>query len=102
VRELENVISRGVLRAANRSEAGEPVIVRTGDLDPSAASPAAAVEDAELPDEQRSLRESVDDFQRRLILQAVERNRGNWSAAARELRVERANLHHLAKRLGLK
>ena len=32
----------------------------------------------------------------------IEENQGNWAAAARELQVERANLHHLAKRLGLK
>jgi len=39
---------------------------------------------------------------RRLIQDAVERHGGNWAAAARALPDDRANLHHLAKRLGMK
>jgi anaerobic nitric oxide reductase transcription regulator len=41
-------------------------------------------------------------FRRREILAAVERHRGNWAAAARELKPHRSNLHHLARRLGLR
>jgi anaerobic nitric oxide reductase transcription regulator len=43
----------------------------------------------------------VRDYQRRVVGEAVERNRGNWAAAARELGMHRSNLHHLARRLGL-
>ncbi|MBY0277603.1 sigma-54-dependent Fis family transcriptional regulator, partial [Candidatus Binatia bacterium] len=48
------------------------------------------------------LRERVDRFQREQILRAVERHDGSWAAAARDLGMHRANLHHLAQRLGIK
>jgi transcriptional regulator with GAF, ATPase, and Fis domain len=35
------------------------------------------------------------------VLRAVRACDGNWSAAARELGMDRSNLHHLARRLGL-
>jgi transcriptional regulator with GAF, ATPase, and Fis domain len=44
----------------------------------------------------------VADFEREVILRAVERHGGNWAAAARELGMHRSNLHHLARRLGIK
>jgi anaerobic nitric oxide reductase transcription regulator len=37
-----------------------------------------------------------------VILGAVQRNGGNWAAAARDLGLHRSNLHHRARRLGLK
>jgi anaerobic nitric oxide reductase transcription regulator len=48
------------------------------------------------------LRSALEDFQRDLILSAVAQNGGNWAAAARQLGVNRSNLHKLAKRLGIK
>jgi anaerobic nitric oxide reductase transcription regulator len=48
------------------------------------------------------LRERVLDYQRRLVREAVARNGGSWAAAARELGLHRSNLHHLARRLGLR
>lgn len=50
----------------------------------------------------RDLRQAVDDYQRQLLSGALQRQQGNWAAVARELRVDRANLHRLAQRLGLK
>jgi anaerobic nitric oxide reductase transcription regulator len=102
VRELENVISRAVLRAAAGKPAGAPVVVVAADVDavgtaPAAQDPAAAPIGTAGP-----LRERVDEFQRRLIREAVERNGGNQAAAARELGMHRANLHHLARRLGVR
>jgi transcriptional regulator with GAF, ATPase, and Fis domain len=44
----------------------------------------------------------VDEFQRDLIRQAIERRQGNWAAAARDLGMDRSNLYHLAARLGLR
>jgi anaerobic nitric oxide reductase transcription regulator len=49
-----------------------------------------------------TLAERIDAFRRREILDAVERCRGNWAAAARELGLHRSNLHHLARRMGIK
>jgi anaerobic nitric oxide reductase transcription regulator len=109
VRELENVISRGVLRAARRQpERAGPLLIGVECLDLESAASSAAVEDpagtptsrgraASLP----ALADRVEAFRRREILAAVQRNRGNWAAAARELGLHRSNFHHLAKRLGI-
>ncbi len=104
VRELENVISRGILRAAGRTPVGETVIVQHGDLDvdPNRGEPAARRAQAKPANAPVLLREAVDTFKRTLVLEAVARNSGNWAAAARDLGVARGNLHHLARRLGLK
>jgi anaerobic nitric oxide reductase transcription regulator len=103
VRELENVVSRAVLRAAAGREPAAAVTVEPAHLD--VGVPAARV--AEAPPEPevaaaRPLAERVREFQRRLIGDAVERNGGSWAAAARELGMHRSNLHHLARRLGLR
>ena len=101
VRELENVVSRAVLRAAAGRAPGAPVAVALGHVDgvlPAvAASPAPASAGAGRP-----LREQVEEYQRKLIREAVERHGGNQAAAARELGMHRANLHHLARRLGVR
>ena len=47
------------------------------------------------------LREAVDDYQRRLIGTLLQHNRGNLSATARALKIDRGNLHRLTRRLGL-
>jgi anaerobic nitric oxide reductase transcription regulator len=107
VRELENVVSRGALRAA-RQQVGRPgpVLVGVEHLDlPLAATLSGAAEvgavAASGPAERPPLADRVAEFRRREILSAVERHRGNWAAAARELGLHRSNLHTLAKRLGL-
>ncbi|MCB9915601.1 MAG: nitric oxide reductase transcriptional regulator NorR [Planctomycetes bacterium] len=108
VRELENVISRGVLRASGRTAWGETVLVRGADLDldSNGAEPSRS-ETLQAPPTAISadpilLRDAVDDFKRRLVTEAIARNEGNWAAAARDLGLQRGNLHHLARRLGLK
>ncbi len=108
VRELENVISRGVLRAA-RGEAGHgrAIVVKIEHLDLGGAQQLAIAEvtsadHAQEENSRLSLTDRVDAFRRRAILQAVERHRGNWAAAARELGLHRSNLHQLAARLGLR
>jgi anaerobic nitric oxide reductase transcription regulator len=44
----------------------------------------------------------VDAYKREAILSALDDNDGNWAAAARDLGMHRSNLHHLARRLGLR
>jgi anaerobic nitric oxide reductase transcription regulator len=98
------VISRAILRAAARAR-GPRVLVGVGDLDPTGPGPALPVPAAAEPGGDAptaSLRTSTEDHQRGRIRAAVERHDGNWAAAARELGVARANLHRLARRLGLK
>src|SRR5581483_7048247 len=108
VRELENVVSRGVLRASRgRIDRNRAVLLLPEHLDLQGPAPLALrasgggeAKDAAAP--VLSLAERVDVFRRRTILDTVERHRGNWAAAARELGLHRSNLHQLATRLGLR
>ena len=104
VRELENVVARGILSASMRSEPGDMLILTEGDFgsaNPNAGS--TPMVPTNLPEPQiRPLRAAVESFQKKAIEQAVAHNHGNWSAAARDLALDRGNLHHLAQRLGIK
>ncbi|MBK8594729.1 MAG: nitric oxide reductase transcriptional regulator NorR [Holophagales bacterium] len=103
VRELENVVNRAVLRAAAGRPAGAPIVVGLAHVDvaPGATREEPPVSAGEgLPG--GPLREQVEELERKLIREAVERCGGNQAAAARELGMHRANLHHLSRRLGLK
>ena len=103
VRELENVVSRAVLRAAAGKPPGAPIAVALANVDLGPDGPARAQVEPIAPTVPAGpLREQVEEFQRRRIREAVERHGGNHAAAARELGLHRANLHHLARRLGLK
>ncbi|WP_044965082.1 nitric oxide reductase transcriptional regulator NorR [Sorangium cellulosum] len=108
VRELENTVFRMVLQASRGVPRGAPVVVKPAHLgvDVAAASePAAREDDAEKATPAAAaapLNEQVDAFQRGLIERAVAQHDGNWAAAARSLGMHRSNLHHLAKRLGLR
>jgi anaerobic nitric oxide reductase transcription regulator len=103
VRELENVISRAVLRATFRHSPNQSVTVEAAHLD---LSPATAQTPGEPPVSGKSapmpLREQLDQFQRRVIRESLERHGGRWAAVARELGMHRSNLHALALRLGLR
>ena len=105
VRELENVIARAVMQASSRVARGDTVMVRAADLSGSLVRPNEAnapADTAATHSTSQTLRESTEDHQRSRITRAVERTGGNWAAAARELGLHRSNLHHLAKRLGLR
>ncbi len=99
VRELEHVLLRAALRAAAMQS--EEVVLEPGHLENLGGAPetgrALALEDSGL-----SLATAVDDFQRRLIASRLGEAQGNWAEAARALKVDRGNLHRLARRLGLK
>jgi anaerobic nitric oxide reductase transcription regulator len=49
-----------------------------------------------------SLNDEIKNYKIKLITLALNKNRGNWAAAARDLGMHRSNLHNLAKRLGIK
>ncbi|WP_437728304.1 nitric oxide reductase transcriptional regulator NorR [Sorangium sp. So ce861] len=113
VRELENTVFRMVLQASRGAPRGAPVVLQPAHLGgPLAAAapppPAAGAQDAEgdggeaPPSAGATLHERVDAYQRDLIQEAVAQHDGNWAAAARSLGMHRSNLHHLAKRLGLR
>ncbi|VTN11140.1 Anaerobic nitric oxide reductase transcription regulator norR [Raoultella terrigena] len=54
------------------------------------------------PTQAINLREATEAFQREAIARALAENNRSWAAAARALAMDVANLHRLAKRLGLK
>jgi anaerobic nitric oxide reductase transcription regulator len=104
VRELDHVLARAVLRASTRTPRGTTVHVDASDLDPTiAAAPSAPsaplvrrVAHGDLP-----LKEAVDQLKRSAITQALAEAGGSWAETARRLGMDRSNLHHLAKRLGI-
>jgi anaerobic nitric oxide reductase transcription regulator len=103
IRELENVISRAVLRASFGRSSNQPVTVEAAHLDLSSSQPRTPGEST-TPNQAAvvPLREQMDQFQRRVIRESLERQRGRWAAVARELGMHRSNLHALALRLGLR
>jgi anaerobic nitric oxide reductase transcription regulator len=108
VRELENILSRAVLKTSQRSQAGPFLQILpehlAGDLGAAMyvhpAQPSHGV--APTSASRISLRDEVKEFQRSRIAAALENNHGNWAAAARELDMNRSNLHNLATRLGIR
>jgi len=105
VRELENVVSRAVLRAAAGVQRGGAVVVAPHHLGRdfgAEAEPESVAMGDEGGGSAPPLADRVDDFKRRAIRDAVAANGGNWAAAARALGLHRSNLHHLARRLGMR
>jgi len=107
IRELENTISRAILQASKEHPKGEIVVIHPphlgGDISIVPAPMPQPIAEAAAPLSRRlSFREAVAEFQRNLIMQAVAKRNGNWSAAARDLGMHRSNLHNLAARLGLR
>lgn len=101
VRELENHLFRLVLRAAEGVPRGELVVVKDAELGEPARAGSAA-EGAGAEPRVGTLRERTLAFQRQQIAAEVEAQQGNWSRAAEALGLHRSNLHHLARRLGLR
>ena len=102
VRELDNVVSRAVLRASFGRSPDETIMVGVEHL----ALPGARLQSPAFPSPRAAgvpipLRQQLEEFQRRVIRESLERHAGKWAAVARELGLHRSNLHTLAKRLGL-
>jgi anaerobic nitric oxide reductase transcription regulator len=105
VRELEHVLLRAALGATRGVSRGGAVVVTEACLGLSQSErPALAVSvvPCNLPAGSKlSLRGATEKFQRDLIAASLSNCGGNWSAAARELQMDRANLRRLAQALGL-
>ena len=113
MRELEHLIGRSVLKALGRQHP-RPRILSLTALDLGLPGPGQT--SIHWDDESTSLgapaptgltlsalglRQTVESIERRLIEQCLLKHHHNWTAAARELRMDRANLSRLAKRLGV-
>jgi len=106
VRELDNVLARSILRALGEQQDGRQLEILprhlSPDLEVRSEFPVVVRERALSPLVPRPLADQVDDFQKQVIARTVKSQKGNWAAAARSLGMHRANLHAIAKRLGLK
>ena len=98
VRELANIVERlGILHAGDDVGASQVAAVLAVPADaPSAPEAAAVRETFEQP-----LVESLDAYERQLILRALTASGGNIAEAARRLRTDRPNLYRRMKRLGI-
>ncbi len=108
VRELDNIISRAVLKASHSSGNKEFIIIQANNLagdfgDAIYTNPTPVAKSYPVMETGKiSLRDEVKSFQVRLIKTALINNNGNWAAAARDLDINRSNLHNLATRLGIR
>ncbi|TDF36351.1 nitric oxide reductase transcriptional regulator NorR [Alteromonadaceae bacterium M269] len=106
VRELEHIVSRAALKALSQQKDKAIVSISASDcgelnhhLSNDASFPNSDVQEGH---QDMSLREATDAFQKQLITRLLTQEEGNWSAAARRLGTDRANLNRLAKRLEIK
>jgi DNA-binding NtrC family response regulator len=105
VRELRNLVERLALLRAD----GPTFVIGPAELEGVglAATPAASaavakdVPDAAFELGERTYRELVDDFERRVLAAALARVGGNVAAAARLVKADRGNLYRRMKALGL-
>lgn len=107
VRELEHAISRAAIKALSRGAQKNEIITLTADLLnldlPLAGQlPTNASVDWLANMRGLTMKEALKVFQSSLVLDALKRNDGSWSATARQLGLDSSNLHKLAQKLGLK
>ena len=105
VRELEHLLSRAALKAAADTPQNGVVTIALEHLSLRGLRLTAPTADVRAPNDAteaaEGLRAATEDFQRRLIAAALARHSGNLAAAAKELKVDRGNLHRQRLRLGL-
>jgi DNA-binding NtrC family response regulator len=95
VRQLENVVERMVLLRADG-------LIDVEDLPPRMQKPRAQrAQPAELPEDGIDLRDAVEQFENKLILQALERTGWNKNRAAAVLRMNRTTLVEKLKKKNL-
>jgi len=108
VRELNHLLSRAALKAITKqgrnssSVTIQPVYldIATDKPPPEIINEVADSPDIN-PDENLSLKEVTDQFQRNLIIRRLAAHDDNRAAVARELGMDRGNFYRLLKRLGL-
>ena len=121
VRELEHMINRAALKAKNSqsnnqnqsepsasgiitielTHIGQLISTLETNMGSSLNNNSAALTTALFSQSELGIKSATEDFQRQLISNALSQHAGNWSAAARELKTDRANLNRMAKRLGI-
>ena len=99
VRELEHAIHRAVV-LARATRSGDEVVIHARHF--AQHDEIASIAQAVPERANENLRDATEAFQRQMITRALEQNNRSWAACARALEMDVANLHRLAKRLGLK
>ncbi|MBW9462123.1 nitric oxide reductase transcriptional regulator NorR [Kluyvera sp. EC_51] len=103
VRELEHAVHRAVVLARATTRSNGEVVLEAQHFAFQEGTPTAVVAEVAAPlATVNNLRDATEHFQRQMIRQALETHQHNWAASARALETDVANLHRLAKRLGLK
>ncbi|EGM77456.1 transcriptional regulator [Rheinheimera sp. A13L] len=106
VRELEHVISRAALKARKEAKARDIIALLPEHLELATSAVSAdnslATAYPILYSNGLGLKAATEEFQKQQIIQILSQTSGNWSLAAKQLDLERANLARLAKRLGIK
>jgi anaerobic nitric oxide reductase transcription regulator len=104
VRELENVVARAVLRASFGRDRAATIDIEGSHLNGSVSAAVGSTrpDGAWAGAATGPLNARLEAFEREAIRAAVREAGGNWAAAARQLGLHRSNLHHRARRLGLK
>ncbi|MGV3590626.1 MAG: nitric oxide reductase transcriptional regulator NorR [Gammaproteobacteria bacterium] len=106
VRELQHTISRAVVRALGESATARETIVDlslrhlgaegfSGTLEP-------AVDSSNATASAMTLAEATDQFKRELVRRRLRQHKGNLSATAVSLGLDKGNFHRLLKRLGIR
>ncbi len=100
VRELLNLLERlAILHGGDRVDArGVAELLGPGRTAPAGEPGEPRYRD----DDERTLRERLDDFERTLIAGAIDASDGSIAEAARRLKTDRANLYRRMDRLGLR
>ena len=100
VRELQNRIQRAVIMADNRRITCEDLEIAPASGGGEAGGPVNADIKVDIS-QAGGLKEARETLERQLVNQALERNNGNISAAAKELGVSRPTFYELMNKLGI-
>ena len=101
VRSLENTIERAVLLSAGPLITAEDLPARVLEASQASAEPASGTMQRALPEGGIDLRATVEEYENRLITQALERTGRNKNRAAQLLGLNRTTLVEMLKRKGL-
>lgn len=99
VRELEHTLIRDTLTVIQSG--GHIITMDVLDSTEHMLPMSESIKDRLLFDNTLSLRESVNDFQKARILDALQQSGGIWAKAAERLKMDRGNLYKLGKKLGI-
>lgn len=103
ISELDQVLRRATLKAMTEQKGAKDLIIKVSQLSINLDElpRTAQTELASLP-EQIDLKETLDNFQRKLITDRLAMRQGNLAATARDLSLNRSNFYRLLQRLGIK